>query len=273
MKTFSTLLVAILCMLCTLIVSSCSRHTNEPYVKKETAVNLEHTKLINSYFTDILKGHKVTNIEESETGIYLPDSRVGLKGRVNQLKDLGNGSKIAELELKITLPDERTVDEFLANATTTTKDSEAIKKVLDNFTLTTFHPIYAAFIDNKDPHVIREKWTINGVERDLYRGDCLEMVYQAKDSKIKPDPHQTFNDWWLARFKEALAARKLNDDDHWIKFFIAVQNGKLLENTALIDNNPDPDLMEYFKNLKELKSAGELYTIKEFLVVKHVDKH
>ncbi len=291
MNKLQSLLSAFVCALC---ISSCSSDTTNKADGSKTSTtpqqfseNAGHTMQINSYFIDLLKSHKIENIEESDTGIFLPDSKVGLEGQVNQIKQLDGGKLAAELEMRVTLPDRRVIDEFLASVSETTSEVDVVKSALANFTLTTFHPIYAAFIDPKDPHVQRERWTINGKEREVILGDSLETVYEGTNEKtaansnkeaggVKTDAEKkrqasAAQAWWEERLKQAVCARKLDDQDHWVKFFVAHKDGKLAEVAAMLDNSPDPEMSKFFEQLEHPKGVGEMYTIKRFLVVRHTD--
>lgn len=274
MNKLQLLLTAFFCALC---VSSCSSNTDKTSESPaQPSATPDHTKLINSYFTDLLKGHKIENIEESDTGIFLPNCNVGLEGQVTQIRPLSeSGNLAAELEVKVTLPDRRVVSEVLAGAGDTTNETDAVKSALQNFTMTTFHPIYAAFIDEKDPHVQRMKWTINGKEREVILGDSLETVYKKElaDTTAR-ESHDTSaaQAWWEERFKQAVCARKLDDQDHWAKFFIAENDGKVAQVAATLDNSPDPEMTKFFEQLDHPKGAGSMYTIKQFVVVRRTDR-
>ena len=90
-----------------------------------------------------------------------------LEGEIYGVNELQAGKLYSvESRISVKFKNGRRLDDFVAGAGG--KVEEAFLESLQNFCLTTLYPIYAELFDHNDPHLRKEIWTVNGVQRRIF---------------------------------------------------------------------------------------------------------
>ncbi len=172
---------------------------------------------VNSYFELWLKDHKFNDFEKRKDGIFFPKIGVLLDGEIHEAKELKPGKFYSvESRISIRFPNGRRIDDFVAGAGN--KAEDAFYDSLNNFCLTTLHPIYAELFDHKDPHVRRDIWNVNGVQRRVFLSE-----WGMRGQKIG-EPTQKKVELLLA---DELRSLNVSGDLHWVKLVVSGFRGKL----------------------------------------------
>jgi hypothetical protein len=222
-------------------------------------------KKINHYLADLLRKHGVKNVEESDQGVTVPNSKIQFKGCIYGLNQSKNGVT-AELEIKLVLPDGRELVEYPAGGG---KDADAaVGLALANFCISTFDPIYGAFFNNNDEHVLHETWTIGGQSRRVYVGNGVQMMFGKPGQKAHNQQMSAkARDWWLSQYKEAISRQTIDGRDHWSKFFVAQAADRVIEREITFDNEAAPAMNELIAKQTCPIFLGSMYTVKQFIII------
>lgn len=211
---------------------------------------------VNSYFEIWLKAHNFTDFEKRADGIYFPKQGVLLDGEINEAKELKPGTFYSvESRISITFKNGRRLDDFVAGAGG--KVDQALYDSLQNFCLTTLYPIYAELFDHNDPHVRKETWVVNGLQRRVFlsewgkRGVPIEESTQKKAELL---------------VAEELRGLDTSKDIHWIKVLVSGYQGKLNALVVTVDGVKNQRLT---RRLMETgwPTPNDFYMAKLFLVV------
>jgi hypothetical protein len=187
---------------------------------------------VNAYFDLWLKEHQFRGYEKRADGLWFTANGMRLDGDIYQIKELTK-DKFYSLESRISLtfPDGRKLEDFVVGAGANPQD--AFVDSLQNFCLTTLHPIYAELFDHADPHVRKDTWTIAGAPRRVFlsawgqRGDPFDEATQAAVER---------------RLAQALAGDMLSDEIHWLKVVVLMTKDKLETVVVTIDGQDIPAL-------------------------------
>lgn len=180
---------------------------------------------VNSYFEIWLKDHKFADFEKRKDGIYFLRTGVLLDGEIHEAKELTPGKFYSvESRISMTFKNGRRLDDFVAGAGT--KVDEAFYDSLNNFCLTTLHPLYAELFNHDDPHVRKTTWTVSGKPRRVFlsewgqRGTKLVESVQAQVEKL---------------LSEEFQASSLSPELHWVKLVVYLQEGQLKTLVVTVD--------------------------------------
>ncbi|MDH0863830.1 DUF6348 family protein [Mitsuaria sp. GD03876] len=184
---------------------------------------------INAYIDLWLKAHHFEAYRQTPTGIAFNANGAVLDGDIQQVKELKPGSFYsAETRLTLTFKDGRKLEDFVAGAGANPRD--AVMDALQNFCLTTLHPVHAAMFDPLDVHVRKARWTIGGKPRPLFLSE-----WGMRLAKIEPATQQAIESAIAAALKE----RRLSDDTHWVKLVVAGEQGRMTQVVLTIDGVAD----------------------------------
>jgi hypothetical protein len=180
---------------------------------------------VNSYFEIWLKAHNFNDFEKRKDGIYFPRTGVLLGGEIHEAKELTPGKFYSvESRISITFKNGRRLEDYVAGAGT--KMDEAFYDSLQNFCLTTLHPIYAELFNREDPHVRKATWKISGAPRRVFlsewgqRGTKLSESVQVQVEKL---------------LAEELQRSSMSAELHWVKLVVFINEGKLQTLTVTVD--------------------------------------
>jgi hypothetical protein len=102
------------------------------------------------FFVEWLQQHGEKGVVADSRGVGIEGNTTRLRAALYGAKKHPQGSTTAELEFRITLPSGDEIVEHLAGLGE--NQDAATKDALINFVLTTFHPVYKAFMNPDDPH-------------------------------------------------------------------------------------------------------------------------
>lgn len=214
---------------------------------------------VNSYFELWLKAHNFTDFENRQDGIFFPKQGVLLDGEINEAKELKPGTFYSvESRISLKFQDGRRLDDFVAGAGG--KVDQAFYDSLQNFCLTTLHPVYAELFDHKDPHVRKEAWVVNGAKRRIFLSEWGKRGLPINEKAQKKA------ELLLA---EELRSLDLSKDIHWIKLVVSGYQGKLNALVVTVDGVTNERLT---RRLAETgwPTPDDFYMAKLFLVVGRV---
>jgi Family of unknown function (DUF6348) len=224
-------------------IGGCDRTATKPDPKLE------------QFFVDWLKGHGETKIVTDAKGVGLEGNATRLKASLYGSEAQKSGGYVVETEFRITLPNGAEIVEFVAGMGDT--EEEAIQDSLANFTLTTFHVVYKAFLNADDPHQTIQKITIGGKPRQVAFGDLFLRGEQGTNTDLNA---------MRPSIEATLAGLSLSEQPHWIKIVYG-QNEKVPTIVAVtLDNNDELSLTEKIKRLDWPKHDG-FYMVKQFIVI------
>ena len=211
---------------------------------------------VNSYFELWLKDHKFTAFEKRSEGIYFPKNGVLLDGEIHEAKALREGVLYSvETRISLKFSDGRRLDDFVAGGGA--KPDAAFLDSINNFCLTTLHPVYAALFDHSDPHVRKAQWTIDGVQRPIFLSDWGQRGEKVADATQKQVE---------SLIKDEISKIDLSRGLHWAKLVVLTMNGKLETVVVTIDGEQNEGLTERLLQYK-WPVAKEFSMAKLFFVV------
>ncbi|MGM9485861.1 DUF6348 family protein [Ideonella sp. YS5] len=194
---------------------------------------------VNSYFELWLKDHRFSDFEKRRNGIFFPSKGVLLDGEINEAKELKPGQLYSvESRISVTFKNGRRLDDFVAGAGT--KADEAFYESLQNFCLTTLHPIYAELFDHSDPHVRKQWWSVRGVQRRVFLSE-----WGHRGSPI-PEPFQKEVE---AAFARELAISQVSKEIHWVKLVVLIDQGRMKQLVVTVDGERSESLIKKLASL------------------------
>jgi hypothetical protein len=211
---------------------------------------------LESFFVDWLKGHGETKIVTDAQGVGLEGNPARLRASIYGSDKQNDGGYVVETEFRMTLPNGAEIVEFVAGIGDSEED--AIHDSMVNFTLSTFHVLYKAFLNPDDPHQTIKEIAIGGKQRQVAFGDLFlrgEQGTSADLSAMQPS------------IEEALAVLTLSDNPHWIKIVYGQHKQAPTIVAVTLDNEDQLPLTEKIKQLDWPKHDG-FYMVKQFIVIK-----
>lgn len=188
---------------------------------------------VNGYFDLWLKAHKYSEYQKRKDGVFFPRKGVLLDGEINEVKELKPGAFYSvESRISITFKNGRRLDDFVAGAGP--KPDEAFYDSLQNFCLTTLHPIYAELFDHSDPHVRKAVWRVGGDMRRVFLSE-----WGHRGTPIS-EPFQKQVEDFIA---SELNSLKVTREIHWVKLVVLVTEGKLKELILTLDGERNERLI------------------------------
>jgi hypothetical protein len=190
---------------------------------------------VNAYFDLWFKQHQFHAYEKRDDGLRFSANGARLDGEINEVNRLKDGKAYTvESRVSLTFADGRRLDDFVAGFG---KDpDDAFVDSLQNFCLTTLHPIYAELFDHADPHVRKDTWTLAGKPRRVFlspwgqRGEPVNAAAQAAVERL------------LAR---DLADAGLSDAIHWLKVVVLVSKDKVETIVVTVDGITEPTITRH----------------------------
>jgi len=194
---------------------------------------------VNSYFELWLKDHHFGDFQKRKDGIFFPSKGVLLDGEINEAKELTLGKFYSvESRISVTFKNGRRLDDFVGGAGTNA--NEAFYDSLQNFCLTTLHPIYAELFDHSDPHVRKQSWPIRNVQRRVFlsewghRGSPIPVTFQKEVEAV---------------FLRELASSQVSKEIHWVKLVVFIDQGQVKELVVTIDGERSEGLVKKLASL------------------------
>ncbi len=189
---------------------------------------------VNGYFDIWLKNHHFTGYEKRGNGIYFPSNGVLLDGEINEAKELRAGQFYSvESRISVTFKNGRRLDDFVGGIGP--KANDAFYDSLQNFCLTTLHPIYAELFDHADPHVRKQSWSVGGTPRRIFLSDW--------GSRGVPFP-EAFRTEVETAIAQELASAKVSKDIHWVKLVVYVEPNQVKELVVTVDGERQEALIK-----------------------------
>ena len=211
---------------------------------------------VRAYLGEWLKEHGYTDYTLNEKGIHLKSVNLTLNGEIYGINELKKGELYsAETQLSALFSGGRKLDDFAAGVGKTPE--EAFLDSLNNFCLTTLHPIYAELIDKKDTHVRKESWMLSHKMRNIFltdwgqRGEIVEKQHLDKVKKI---------------INEQLTRLNLTNDIHWVKLVVSNVDGKLETVVLTVDGLQYDELNKQIASYS-WPSSKQFYMVKLFFVI------
>ena len=210
----------------------------------------------NQFFRDWLTKHGEKEVVVDADGVGIAASPTRLKTSVYGTNKHDSGCSV-ELEFKIRLPGGEEIIEYVAGMGQT--EEQAIEDALANFTASTFHVVYKAFMNPADPHQRSFKATVGNKQRDVLPGELYLQGTQESQGldfeSLRP------------QIAAAIEALPLTDGPHWIKIVYGQNAGQPITVAATLDNQDAQELTEAIGKLPWPKSDG-FYMVKHFIVIK-----
>ena len=133
------------------------------------------------------------------------------------------------------------------------------------FANASFHVFLPAFLGLPECHgTERETWTIGG-PRAVYAG-LITTIFGYPPPKTDGMPDLGFYPAFIKR----LETYPLTEGTHWIRIYQARQNGSVLSNEVLLDNEPWFEMQDFMAE-QPWPKAEKAYDVRVFLVVKDME--
>ncbi len=212
--------------------------------------------LNDQFFAGWLKNHGETNVVTDASGVGLAGNKTRFHSSLYGSQSGKTGDSV-EIEFRITLPDGGPIIEYVSGVGETKE--KAVAQAMVNFTLTTAHVIYKAFINPADPHQRVKPVKINGQTRELFAGDMIQLGGGTNGS-IDLDNMS-------AQVQDMVAALPLGSGTHWIKLVYSQDHGKPLIVAASLDNKDSAGATDALTKLP-WPARDDFYMVKQFFVIK-----
>ncbi|WP_146519047.1 DUF6348 family protein [Stieleria varia] len=206
------------------------------------------------FFVDWLGKHGHESVIDDETGVGIADNATRLWSFLYDVSGDDAEGYVAEVEFRIVLPDGREIIEFVAGAGSTSDD--AIGMTFVNFTLSTFHVVYAGFMDTADQHVSRKQVTVNGKPWTITSAGM--MTFGGDDVGDFGGIDEAF-------FK-AISEETLSDKIHWGKLVYGRSSDQILECSVTVDNLISQELSTEMR-AAPWPATAKYYLAKQFIVL------
>lgn len=188
--------------------------------------------------------------------------KVSLKEEVfidtNLTQREGNGSITSRLDIKLTLANDQQIIECFADAGA--KSEDAKNKNIQNFLLSSFHPIVACLNRNpKDPVITFEEWEIGQNTWEVYIGD-FSIKGTKKNLDVIPDN-------LFETLEDLIKGMHIDTEYAWIRFYMGQVNNSLLIVELLVNNIPYTEGEDVLKKIEWDQMDG-FYSIRNFIMMK-----
>lgn len=211
---------------------------------------------LETFFVEWLKGHGETKIVTDARGVGLEGNPARLRASIYGSEKQKDGGYVVETEFRMTLPNGAEIIEFVAGMGES--EEAAVNDSMVNFTLSTFHVVYKAFLNPDDPHQTIKELTIGGKSRQAAFGNMFIRGEQGANKDL---------DAMQASIEKVLSELALSDDPHWIKIVYGQHKNAPTIVAVTLDNNDEVKLTEQVKQLDWPKQDG-FYMVKQFVVIK-----
>lgn len=211
---------------------------------------------VNGYFELWLKAHNFKEFEKKNTGILFTKNGVLLDGEIHGVNELNSGKFYSvESRISVVFKSGRRLDDFVAGMGDS--PTSAFQDSLQNFCLTTLHPIYAELFDHADPHVRKETWSIGDSKRRVFLSEWGQRGQKIDDSTQKGAE---------ALLVEEFQKLNLSKDIHWVKLVVAGNNGSLGTLVVTVDGVQNAKITERLAAYRWPRTDG-LFMAKLFFVI------
>lgn len=208
------------------------------------------------FFVGWLKRHGEKEIISSRDGVSVSGRPIRFSARTHRVLET-KGGWCAELEFRTVLPDKRVILDYVAGMGADTGAAKV--DALTSFTISTFHVLYSAFINERDPHIEPELHDMGGRSRAFHIGDWMVRSKTPFESETT----DRLTRYVVDRIRET----DLDETPHWIEVVYGQNQGKVLECATTLDNGTDPRLRSAVAGAPWPK-RHEFYMLKLFVVVK-----
>ena len=208
------------------------------------------------FFSDWLKNHEHTDIQADSNGVGIAGNPTRLSASLYASDQKPNGC-VVETEFRIQLGSGREIVEFLGGVGE--NEEAAIADTMINFLLTTFHPVYKAFINGDDPHLESQEIEIGGEPRELIMGD---LYLRAPEGSAHFDLAEM-----NPQIQDALKSVTLSSGPHWIKLVYLQIDNQPKTVSVTVDNQEHGALTNQIAKLR-WPQRKEFYIAKQFIVIK-----
>ncbi len=160
------------------------------------------------------------------------------------------------VEFDVNLPAGGPIVEYVAGSGDT--EDKAIDQAMNNFSDTTMHVIYKAFLNSSDTHQPVESVVINGTKREMLTGAMVQYAVGNASS--------AYFERISARVHDLIVALPLTPGPHWIKIAYSQNFNQPIAVSSTLDNKDASGLTSAVQSL-DWPRRGEFYMVKQFILV------
>jgi hypothetical protein len=215
------------------------------------------SEMLNKILLHVFQEH---NIEAKVDGISLSVKNGALKimGLIVKEGQLNANLYLTQLDIQIKVEgvDEVIVESFAGFGAT---QKEAIAEALQNFMLSSFHVITAAFLQENDSNVTVETWKIGDQEKRVIIGNVT----------MRGNPPANFSESnWFSQLEEKIkASSKDLTGAHWVRLYCSQVDNAISDREILLDNEPWEELEKEIPNFSWPKGK-DFYSARIFMILK-----
>lgn len=215
--------------------------------------------IVNSQLAGILKNHGVhVDVDNEFVNTNLDD---GLKFKTRIFYHEINGSISSRLDvMAVTNSGESIIENFGDFGLTV---DEAINKNFQNFSLSSLHPILAAFgCPHKETlrQVEIEEWVVNERTWKVYIGNLVPKSMGGEQSVPPPQFFQSI--------EHEIRAQKLINKLHWFRSYYCQVNANITEREFLMDN--EAKKADVIFSTVPVMANMNFYSCRNFILLKRV---
>jgi len=215
--------------------------------------NSEH---VAAYVQLWLKEHQVESAVDENDVLSITRSDLKIAGEVLMVDEKKeNAFFVVETQLRVLLPDNRLIVENVIGVGESAED--AFMDSLLNLCTTTFHPVYAEFIDPKDSHVGLREVEFSGGKRTVYFADWGLRGDNIADAEL---------DKLWDEVLAVLQTVQFDEKTHWGKLTALSMDGKLSSLELDLDNESDEETGEKLMGIY-WPPSDNFYMLKRFFIV------
>jgi hypothetical protein len=216
--------------------------------------------VVNTQLAELLKSHGVQIQTDDEFISANLTGNIKFKARA-VYHEVNNGISSRLDVMVVSEEGDRIIESFGDFGTTI---EEAINRNFQNFSLSSLHPILAAF-GCMDPETLRqvnaEEWVVNGRTWKAYIGNLVPKAIGADKHVIPPD--QFFHS-----IESEIRSQLLTNRLHWFRSYYSQWDGNITEREFLMDNEAkNGDLI--FSSLP-VTAGVKFYSCRNFALLRQV---
>ena len=214
------------------------------------------SEYVNAYIAEWLTSHGYNKYENTDKGLYLEEAKVTIHGEIFGINELQKDELYSvETRLSIEFKSGKKLEDFGAGIGKTPGDG--FLDALNNFCLTTMHPVYSELLDHDDPHVRKESWNIRGNKRNVFLADW-GMRGELLSDRTKKEVENLI--------ETQLENMDLSNDVHWVKLVVSSLSGDISTLELTVDGIADESINKALESYSWPKSE-KFYMAKVFLVI------
>jgi hypothetical protein len=209
---------------------------------------------INALMLQMFQAHGIDAAPQGEWVVF-PNRNLRANGSI--VKEWTEQTPMSiQLDVRIAIEPWRTIIESFAGVGETKE--QTLRDALQNFAVSSFHVILAAFFQSNDDQTAQEEWTIGGTKRLVTLGNIgIRGAFPVQGDQAVA---------WFRRFEEKLHSSQVGQGTHWVRLYYGQANGKAIACEVLLDNQVWEAMQSEMAAIS-WPGGERFYSVRIFLVI------